>query len=326
MDMSPNAGWLALNKFPRLAALVERAREMPAINAAVVHPCDAASLSGALEARALGMIEPILVGPKAKIVATAESAGLSLDGLALEDAPHSHAAAERAVDLVRSGRCQAIMKGSLHTDEVMAAIVRDTLGLKTERRISHIFVIDAPLYDKLILVSDAAVNIAPDLLAKRDIVQNAIDLARAIGIATPKVAILSALETVTPKIPSTVEAAALCKMADRGQISGGLLDGPLAFDNAISIDAAAAKGIVSDVAGQADVLIAPDLEAGNILAKQLVFLAGAEDGGLVLGARCPVMLTSRADSPAARIASAALAQLYVYWAEKQAAAKLAAGE
>ncbi|MFO1167620.1 MAG: bifunctional enoyl-CoA hydratase/phosphate acetyltransferase [Rhodoblastus sp.] len=326
MDMSPNAGWLALSKFPRLAALAERARDLPPICAAIVHPCDAPSLSGALEARDLGMIEPILVGPRRKIDATAAAAGVSLDGVRIEDAPHSHAAAERAVDLVREGAAQAIMKGSLHTDEVMAAIVRDTLGLKTERRISHIFVIDAPLYPKLILVSDAAVNILPDLMAKRDIVQNTIDLAHAIGIDKPKVAILSAVETVTPKIPSTMEAAALCKMADRGQISGGLLDGPLAFDNAISRDAAAAKGIVSDVAGDADVLIVPDLEAGNILAKQLVFLAGAEDGGIVLGARCPVMLTSRADSPAARIASVALAQLYVRWAERRLAAKIAAGE
>ncbi len=326
MDMSPNAGWLALAKYPRLAALAERARDLPPIRAAVVHPCDAASLGSALEARDLGLIEPVLVGPVAKIVATALAAGLSLDGLEIEDARHSHAAAERAVDLVREGAAQAIMKGSLHTDEVMGAIVRPDLGLKTERRISHIFVIDAPLYPKLILVSDAAVNIAPDLLAKRDIVQNAIDLARAIGIRAPKVAILSAVETVTPKIPSTVEAAALCKMADRGQIVGGALDGPLAFDNAISRDAALSKGITSDVAGDADVLIVPDLEAGNILAKQLVFLAGAEDAGLVLGARCPVMVTSRADSPAARIASAALAQLYVHWAERQAAAKLAAGE
>jgi len=323
MDVSPNAGWLALSMYPRLAALAERARDLPSIRAAVVHPCDAASLGGALEARDLGMIEPILVGPRRKIEAVAAATGLSLDGLEIEDAPHSHAAAERAVELVRAGAAQAIMKGSLHTDEVMGAIVRDDLGLKTERRISHIFVIDAPLYSKLILVSDAAVNIAPDLLAKRDIAQNAIDLARAIGVKRPKVAILSAVETVTPKIPSTVEAAALCKMADRGQIVGGVLDGPLAFDNAISRDAAVAKGIVSDVAGDADVLIVPDLEAGNILAKQLVFLAGAEDSGIVLGARCPVMLTSRADGAAARIASAALAQLYVHWSQAQAAAKLA---
>lgn len=326
MDMSPNAGWLALAKYPRLAALAERARDLPPVCAAVAHPCDVASLAGALEARDLGMIEPVLIGPRRKIQATAEAAGLSLDGLSIEDAPHSHAAAERAVEMVRAGAAQAIMKGSLHTDEVMGAIVREEVGLKTERRISHIFVIDAPLYPKLILVSDAAVNIAPDLLAKRDIAQNAIDLARAIGVEKPKVAILSAVETVTPKIPSTVEAAALCKMADRGQISGGVLDGPLAFDNAISRDAAAAKGIVSDVAGDADVLIVPDLEAGNILAKQLVFLAGAEDAGLVLGARCPVIVTSRADSPAARIASVALAQIYAHWMERQAAAKLAAGE
>ena len=314
-----------LARYPRLLALVTRARSLPAVRAAVVHPCDEASLAGALEARDVGLIVPVLVGPRGKIAAAAARAGLSLDGLEIEDAPHSHAAAERAVDLVRAGRVDAIMKGALHTDEVMGAVVRDGVGLKTERRISHIFVIDAPLYSKLILVSDAAINIAPSLSDKRDIVQNAIDLARAIGVATPKVAILSAVETVTPKIPSTVEAAALCKMADRKQITGGVLDGPLAFDNAISKEAAAAKGIVSDVAGEADVLIVPDLEAGNILAKQLVFLAGAEDSGVVLGARCPVMLTSRADGAAARIASAALAQLYVHWSLAQAAAK-AAGE
>ena len=316
-------GRLELSKYPRLSALVDRARRLPAICAAVAHPCDTASLAGALEAWALGMVEPILVGPCRKIEAAAAAAGFSLDGLTIEDVAHSHAAADRAVELVRSGVAQAIMKGALHTDELMGAIVRDGTGLKTERRISHIFVIDAPLYPKLILVSDAAVNIAPDLMVKRDIVQNAIDLARAIGVAKPKVAILSAVETVSPKIPSTVEAAALCKMADRGQISGGALDGPLAFDNAISREAAAAKGIASEVAGEADILIVPDLEAGNILAKQLVFLAGAEDSGLVLGARCPIMLTSRADGAAARIASAALAQLYVHWMQAQATAKLA---
>jgi phosphate acetyltransferase len=314
-----------LAKFPRLAALVSRARALPAIRAAVVHPCDRASLDGALAARALGMIAPVLVGPRRKIEAAAAAAGLSIDGLEIEDAPHSHAAAFRAVELVRAGRAEAIMKGALHTDEVMGAVVASEAGLRTERRVSHIFVIDAPLYPKLLLVSDAAINIAPDLNEKRDIVQNAIDLARAIGIDRPKVALLSAVETVTAKLPSTVEAAALCKMADRGQITGGMLDGPLAFDNAISRKAAADKGIVSDVAGDADVLIVPDLVAGNILAKQLVFLAGAEDSGLVLGARCPIMLTSRADGAAARIASAALAQHYVHWSLAQAAAK-AAGE
>lgn len=323
MESSSTAGWLELHKYPRLSALVERARQLPAIRAAVVHPCDRSSLAGALEARDLGMIEPILVGPRRKIEAAASAAGLSVEGLEVADAPHSHAAAALAVELVRAGRAHAIMKGALHTDEVMGAVVRDGAGLKTERRISHIFVIDAPLYPKLILVSDAAVNIDPDLVEKRDIVQNAVDLARALGVETPKVALLSAVETVTPKIPSTVEAAALCKMADRGQITGAILDGPLAFDNAISKDAAQAKGIVSQVAGDADILIVPDLEAGNILAKQLVFLAGAEDSGLVLGARAPIMLTSRADGAAARIASAALAQLYVHWAEAQAAAKLA---
>ena len=312
-----------LAKFPRLAALVSRARKLPAIRAAVVHPCDRASLEGALAARALGMIDPILVGPRGKIAAAAALAGVSLDGFEIEDAPHSHAAAFRAVELVRAGKAQAIMKGALHTDEVMGAVVARDTGLRTERRISHIFVIDAPLYSKLILVSDAAINIAPDLNDKRDIVQNAIDLARAIGVDRPKVAILSAVETVTSKLASTIEAAALCKMADRGQITGGLLDGPLAFDNAISKKAAADKGIASEVAGDADILIVPDLVAGNILAKQLVFLAGAEDSGLVLGARCPIMLTSRSDGTSARIASAALAQLYVHWALGVAAARAA---
>lgn len=318
-------GFSELDRFPRLAALVAQARKLPAVRAAVVHPCDRASLEGAMAARALNMIDPILVGPRRKIEATAASAQMSLQGVTIEDAPHSHAAAARAVELVRAGRAQAIMKGSLHTDEVMSAIVARDTGLRTERRVSHIFVIDAPLYPKLMLVSDAAINIAPDLVEKRDIVQNAIDLARAIGIARPKVALLSAVETVTPKLASTVEAAALCKMADRGQIVGGELDGPLAFDNAISRQAAEDKGIVSNVAGDADILIVPDLVSGNVLAKQLVFLAGAEYSGLVLGARCPVMLTSRADGPPARIASAALAQLYVHWVEAQAAAK-AAGE
>ncbi|MFO1115850.1 MAG: bifunctional enoyl-CoA hydratase/phosphate acetyltransferase [Beijerinckiaceae bacterium] len=318
-------GFSELDRFPRLAALVAQARKLPAVRAAVVHPCDRASLEGAMAARALNMIDPILVGPRRKIEATAASAQMSLQGVTIEDAPHSHAAAARAVELVRAGRAQAIMKGSLHTDEVMSAIVARDTGLRTERRVSHIFVIDAPLYSKLMLVSDAAINIAPDLVEKRDIVQNAIDLARAIGIARPKVALLSAVETVTPKLASTVEAAALCKMADRGQIVGGELDGPLAFDNAISRQAAEDKGIVSNVAGDADILIVPDLVSGNVLAKQLVFLAGAEYSGLVLGARCPVMLTSRADGPPARIASAALAQLYVHWVEAQAAAK-AAGE
>ena len=303
---------------------MEKARELPPIRAAVVHPCDAPSLAGALEARSLGMIQPILVGPSHKIAAVAEAAGLSLEGLAIEDVPHSHAAADRAVELVRAGKADAIIKGALHTDEVMSAVVRAGVGLRTQRRVSHIFVLDAPLYSKLLLITDAAINISPDLADKRDIVQNAIDLARAIGIETPKVAILSAVETVTPKLHSTLEAAALCKMAERGQIVGGILDGPLAFDNAISKAAAASKHIVSEVAGDPDILIAPDLEAGNIMAKQLVFLAGAEDAGIVLGARCPIMLTSRADGAAARIASAALAQLYVHWVQSGNVMKTAA--
>jgi phosphate acetyltransferase len=313
-----------LHKYPRLLALVVRARRLPAIRAAIVHPCDVASLEGALQARALGMIEPVLVGPRYKIEAAAAAAGVSLAGVEMEQVPHSHAAAARGVELARSGNVQAIMKGALHTDEVLGAVVQADTGLRTERRISHIFVIDAPLYSKLILVSDAALNIAPDLIEKRDIVQNAIDLALAIGIEKPKVAVLSAIETVTSKLPSTLEAAALCKMADRGQISGGVLDGPLAFDTAISKKAARDKGILSEVAGDADILIVPDLISGNILVKQLVFLAGAEDSGLALGARVPIMLTSRADGAPARIASAALAQLYVHWSFETTLAKAAA--
>jgi phosphate acetyltransferase/phosphate butyryltransferase len=293
-----------------LDALVSRAAALPPIRVGVIHPCDPVSLEGALFAYARGLIAPTLIGPRAKIEAAAEIAGASLAGLEIVETPHSHAAAEEAVGLVRRGQLDALMKGSLHTDEVMRAVVRASDGLRTERRISHVFVIDAPAYPKLLLVTDAAINIAPNLDAKRDIVRNAIDLAHAIGIARPKVAILSAVETVEGKIPSTIEAAALCKMADRGQISGGDIDGPLAFDNAISKAAAAAKGIISTVAGDADILVAPDLEAGNILAKELVFLAGADTAGLVMGARVPIILTSRADDVASRVASCALAQLF----------------
>jgi phosphate acetyltransferase len=276
-----------------------------------VHPCDALSLIGALDGAKAGIILPILFGPRAKIKAAALAAGRSLDGLDLIDTPHSHAAAAAAVAYVRAGKAQAVMKGALHTDELMEAVVDASLGLRTERRMSHIYVLDVPTYPKALMITDGALNIYPDLAAKRDIVQNAIDLAIALGTLLPKVAILSAVETVNPRIASTLDAAALCKMADRGQITGGLIDGPLAFDNAISPAAAAAKGIVSAVAGQADILVAPDLEAANMMAKQLIYLAGAEAAGIVLGARVPIILTSRADSATARLASCALAQLFV---------------
>lgn len=293
--------------------MVTRTKGLDPILTAVVHPCDARSLEGALKARDLGLLVPILVGPKAKIEAAAETAGLDISGIELVDAPHSHAAATAAVALVHEGRAEALMKGALHTDEVMAAIVDRDTGLRTERRMSHIFALDVPSYSKPLFVTDAAINIAPDLQTKADIVQNAIDLAHALGQEMPRVAILSALETVYPKVPSTIEAAALCKMADRGQITGGLLDGPLAFDNAISPSAAAAKGIKSAVAGHADILVVPNLESGNMIAKQMIYLAGAQAAGIVVGARVPVMLTSRADDTLSRVASAALALLLRRW-------------
>ncbi|MBM3562381.1 MAG: bifunctional enoyl-CoA hydratase/phosphate acetyltransferase [Alphaproteobacteria bacterium] len=295
-----------------LDALVRRARALPPIRMGVIHPCDARSIEGAIAARDKGLIVPTFIGPRAKIEAAARTSGVSLDGIEIVDAPHSHAAVDEAVELVRRGRLHALMKGALHTDEVMTAVVRDGAGLRTERRISHVFVIDAPTYPKLLLVTDAAINIAPTLDIKRDIVRNAVDLAHAIGIERPKVALLSAVETVEGKIPSTIEAAALCKMADRGQIAGAELDGPLAFDNAISREAADAKQIKSAVAGDADILVAPDLEAGNILAKQLVFLGGADTAGLVLGARVPIVLTSRADDVGSRVVSSALAQIFTH--------------
>ncbi len=300
-------------------AMIAATKELEPIITAVVHPCDETSLDGAIEARNLGLIEPILVGPETKIQQAAAEAGIDLTGIEVVDAKHSHDAAKQAVLLVREGRAEALMKGALHTDEIMSAVVDKTKGLRTERRMSHVFVLDVPTYSKPLLITDAAINIFPDLMTKADICQNAIDLGHALGMGEPKVAILSAVETIYPKIPSTVEAAALCKMADRGQITGGMLDGPLAFDNAISTAAAQAKGIVSDVAGQADILLAPDLEAGNMIAKQLMYLAGADSAGLVLGARVPVMLTSRADGQLARIASAALAQLMVRYRERTGA-------
>tara|TARA_R110000850_G_scaffold49695_8_gene122454 strand:- start:3208 stop:4617 length:1410 start_codon:yes stop_codon:yes gene_type:complete len=293
------------------ARLIAATEDLEPVRTAVVHPCDALSLSGALEASRQGIILPVLVGPKAKIEAAAQEAGLSLKGFEVVNAPHSHAAALAAVALVRAGTVDALMKGALHTDELIEAIVDTTLGLRTERRMSHVYVLDVPTYPKPLLITDAAINIYPDLRVKRDIVQNAIDLALALGTSLPKVAILSAVETVNPRITSTLDAAALCKMADRGQITGGLLDGPLAFDNAISPVAVAAKGIVSDVAGIADILVAPDLEAANMMAKQLIYLAGADAAGIVLGARVPIILTSRADSTVSRLASCALAQLFI---------------
>jgi phosphate acetyltransferase len=283
------------------------AAALPPLVTAVAHPCDQPSLEAALAARDRGLIEPILVGPEGKIRALAEAAGLELAGLPIEDTPHSHAAAERAVELVRRAAVAAIMKGSLHTDELMAEVVSKGAGLRTARRISHVFVMQVPGRDRLLLVTDAAVNIDPTLEDKADIVRNAIDLAIALGIETPRVAILSAVETVTSKLRSTLDAAALCKMADRGQIGGGLLDGPLAFDNAVSLEAARTKGIDSPVAGRADILVVPDLESGNILAKQLEYFSGATAGGIVLGARVPIILSSRSDSPASRLLSCGLA-------------------
>jgi phosphate acetyltransferase len=294
-------------------ALIERCAAIAPIATAIAHPCDESSLRGASEAAQAELIAPILVGPDAKIRAVAEECGVDLASYRLVDAPHSHAAAAQAVALVRAGEAVALMKGSLHTDELMAEVVRKDTGLRTERRVSHAFIMDVPTYSKALVVTDAAINIFPDLETKADIVRNAVDMAHAFGRELPKVAILSAVETVTPKIPSTIDAAALCKMAERGQITGALLDGPLAFDNAISKEAAAIKGIRSTVAGDADILLVPDLEAGNILAKQLTFLANADAAGIVLGARVPIILTSRADSIRARLASCAIAALLVDW-------------
>jgi phosphate acetyltransferase len=292
--------------------LIAAAAGVPPLPTAVAHPADETSLQGALDAAAAGMILPILLGPERKIRSLAEKLGLDLSNCALVDLPHSHAAATKAVELVREGKAELLMKGSLHSDELLAEVTRRETGLRTERRISHVFVMDVPSYPKPLFISDAAVNIAPDLEAKRDIVQNATDLYAGLGLGAPKVAILSAVETVTPKIPSTIEAAALCKMADRGQIAGGELDGPLAFDNAISPEAARIKGIRSAVAGQADILIVPDLEAGNMLAKNLTFLSNADAAGIVLGARVPIILTSRADNVRTRMASCAVALLYAH--------------
>jgi phosphate acetyltransferase len=289
--------------------LLEACSTLPALPTAVVHPCDAASLEGAIAAAKLNLIKPILVGPEARIREVAAQAGLDLDAYPIVNVAHSHAAADKAVELVLQGKAEALMKGSLHTDELMGAVVRREGGLRTSRRISHCFVMDVPAYEQALIISDAAVNIQPTLACKVDIVQNAIDLAHALAFEEVRVAILSAMETVNPDVPSTIEAAALCKMADRKQITGAVLDGPLALDNAISFEAAEIKKIDSPVAGRANVLIVPDLEAGNMLAKSLSFLAGADAAGIVLGARVPIILTSRADSELTRLASCAVAVL-----------------
>ena len=299
----------ARSDWPLGDELVARCRAVGPARTAVVHPCDEVSILAAVEAAGRGLIAPILIGPEKKIRAAAAAAKADISPYPLIAVPHSHAAAAKGVALVRSGEADLLMKGSLHTDELMHEVMAVDTGLRTERRISHVYLMQTDHYPKPLLISDGAINITPDLDDKRDIVQNAIDLAHVLGIAAPKVAILSAVETVNSRIPSTLDAAALCKMADRGQITGGVLDGPLAFDNAISATAAAEKGIVSPVAGNADILIVPDLVAGNILAKQLTFLDGAFAAGVVLGARAPIILTSRADSEQARVTSCALAVL-----------------
>jgi phosphate acetyltransferase len=305
------------SKYDRLIA---RAKEVvPAARTVVAHPCDETSLRGPVEAGEAGIINPILVGPAAKITAVAREHKLDISRYEVVDAPHSDASAAKAVELIREGKGELLMKGSLHTDELMRAVTSSATGLRTGRRISHVFVMDVPTYTETVFITDAAINIFPDLDVKRDIIQNAIDLWTETGLGTPRVAILSAVETVTSKIPSTIEAAALCKMADRGQITGGLLDGPLAFDNAIDPEAARIKGIKSEVAGRAQILVVPDLEAGNMLAKNLTFLAKADAAGIVLGARVPVVLTSRADSVRSRMASCAVAVLYADARRRKAA-------
>ena len=307
-------------KYQRLLAA---ARERPPVTTAVVHPCDPVALESVVEAGRIGLIKPILVGPAAKIRAAAQKGGFDIAALPLIDAAHSHEAADKGVALVREAKAEALMKGSLHTDELMGAVVARDTGIRTARRISHCFVMDVPSHADALIITDAAVNIAPTLEDKVDIVQNAIDLAKALRIEEVRVAILSAMETVNPKVPSTVEAAALCKMADRGQITGAILDGPLALDNAISLESVKIKKIESPVAGRANVLVVPDLEAGNMLAKSLSFLAHADAAGIVLGARVPIILTSRADSVTTRLASCAVASL-VAQARREAAEKAVA--
>jgi phosphotransacetylase len=307
--MNENSTATALRRHEKYDRLIAAAKNLQPVATAVAHPCDETSLKGAVEAGEAGLIKPILVGPKSKIAAVAKEFSLDLGNIEIVDVPHSQAAAEKVVELVRTGKADLLMKGSLHTDELLSEVMKRETGLRTGRRISHVFVMDVPTYHKVLIVTDAAINIAPVLEDKADIVQNAIDLAISFDVKRPKVAILAAVETVTSKMPATIDAACLCKMADRGQIKGGLLDGPLAFDNAISKEAARVKGIVSEVAGDPDILLAPDLEAGNMLAKQLTFLARADSAGLVLGARVPIILTSRADNVKSRIASCGVAML-----------------
>ena len=301
--------------------LIDTCKALPPTTVAVAHPCDESSLSGAMDAAKMGLIVPILVGPRQKIEATAKKFGIDLGTTEIVDAPYSHASAARAVELVREGRAEALMKGSLHTDELMGAVVRRDTGLRTARRVSHCFVMDVPSYSETLIITDAAVNIAPTLKDKVDIIQNAIDLAHALRFPEVRVALLSAMETINTDVPSTIEAGALCKMADRGQITGAILDGPLALDNAISLESVAIKKINSPVAGRANVLVVPDLESGNMLAKSLSFLAGADAAGIVLGARVPIILTSRADSVMTRLASCAVAVL-VASARRDDAAKI----
>jgi phosphotransacetylase len=300
----------------RMRQLIDRAVNLPPLRTALVHPCDIVSLQGLAVAAAAGLIIPVLIGPEQRIMKAAAAAGVPIKNYEIVPVEHSHAAAATAVTLAREGKVDALMKGSLHTDELMEAIVDHTLGLRTDRRMSHVFVADVAAYHWPLLITDAALNITPDLMAKRDICQNAIDLAHDLGIANPKLAILAATEMVNPNMQATLDAAALCKMADRGQITGGILDGPLAFDNAINVVAAQIKNIVSPVAGQADILVVPNIESGNMLAKQLEYFAATDLAGIVLGARVPIILTSRSDPPQSRVTSAALA---VLWAAGQKA-------
>ena len=310
MNAMPADSGKAPSKYDRLIAAAKAVPPAPTI---VVHPCDETSLRGAVDSAAAGIIRPILVGPEGKIRDTASKFGLDISGFEIVDAPHSEAAATKGVELIHAAKGEMLMKGSLHTDELMRSVTAKVGGLRTDRRISHVFVMDVPAYAETLFITDAAINIFPDLAAKQDIIQNAIDLYNQAGFGkTPRVAILSAVETVTAMIPSTIEAAALCKMADRGQITGGLLDGPLAFDNAIDMEAARIKCIKSDLEGRAQILVVPDLESDNMLAKNLSYFAKADSAGIVLGARVPVVLTSRADSARARMASCAVAGLYAH--------------
>lgn len=310
--LPPSEGAAPSHSHSGVSRLIAHVRGMAPVRTAVVHPCDALSLGGALDARAAGIITPVLVAPRAKLGRIAQEAGLDITGCEVVDAPHSHAAAATAAQLAGKGEVQALMKGSLHSDEFLAAILAPEVGLRTERRLSHCYLMQTASYPRPFIITDAAINIAPTLTDKADIVRNAIALAHVIGVAQPRVAILAAVEVVNPRMPATLDAAALCKMADRGQITGALLDGPLAFDNAVSPEAARVKGIASSVAGQADVLVVPDLESGNMLAKQLEYLGGAESAGIVMGARVPIVLTSRSDSRATRLASCAVALMLAH--------------